>query len=440
MEVQITGYVEGRSANVAPEKAINLFYEKTAGGDALVNTPGSTEFADIGVAAEVRGGIVFGDEAYFIVGNSLYRVLQDGVSTLIGTINTVRGRVSMAHNGTRPGANQQLMIVDGYDGWIYDKTADTLTQIIDADFEDASSVVFIDGYFIYSRVGSDADQRELYIFGTESLEVWYNAGDADNPFQRYQGGFKQTGTIAPETVARFDNNIAWLTKNERGGLEVSIMGKNYLPQMISSQELSYQMSKYSTVDDAFAYSYQYEGHEFYVLNFPTEGRVWAYDARTQQWHQRGHTINKVFPSRERYNCHVYAYGKHLLGDFSNGKLYELDASVATVNGTRVPRVVTTPNITDEEQRLRISSAQLDMEEGTGDPNVSTDTSIWLSYSKDGGHTYSEEISASIGDAGEYRKRVIWRRLGWGRNWTFRVRTWSPNRVILKGLYLRRYGE
>ena len=122
------------------------------------------------------------------------------------------------------------------------------------------------------------------------------------------------------------------------------------------------------------------------------------------------------------------------------KIYKLDNTVYTMDSARIPRVVVTPNITDEEKRLRIADAQLDMEEGTGDPNVSTDTSIWLSYSKDGGNTYGNEVDGDIGDAGEYTNRVMWRRLGIGRNWTFKVRTWTPNKVVLKGLYLRPYNQ
>jgi hypothetical protein len=132
---------------------------------------------------------------------------------------------------------------------------------------------------------------------------------------------------------------------------------------------------------------------------------------------------------------VFAFRKHLFGDVSNGNIYALDSTVGTIDSTRIPREFVTPNISDEELRIPLAQVQLDMQEGTGDPNVSTDTSMWLSWSKDGGHTYGNEIERSIGDSGEYRHRLMWRKPGIARNWTFKGRTWSPNRVILKGLYL-----
>ena len=272
------------------------------------------------------------------------------------------------------------------------------------------------------------------------MEVWYNSGDADNIFQRFQGGFKTTGCAAKFSPARLDNNLCWLSKNDRGQAQVVQLGESYSPRVISSPELDYQLAQYTTISDAFGYSYQHEGHEFYVLTFPTEKKVWAYDAVTQKWHQRAHTIGGVFPNRERYNCHVFAFGKHLLGDYNSGQVYYLDSSIGTVDSVRVEKVLITPNLTEEEKRIRISELQLDMQEGTGDPNVTTDTSIWLSYSKDGGHTYGNEIERDIGDTGAYASRVVWRRLGIARNWTFKIRTWTPNRVVMKGMYVRPYGS
>jgi hypothetical protein len=468
MKLRLLGGVEGRSTDISPESCINLFYEKGESGESLVNVPGSTEFVDLG-NGEVRGGIEYNELAYFVAGSTLYEVSSAGTATSRGTLTTSSGRVSMAHNGVRTGGNQQIFIADGTQRYIYDNTTSTLTGYTDYA---AVTVVYIDGYFLFNIADSDkfyltsqydgvtvnaldfetaegdpdeiqslvADQRQLHVLGVRTMSNWYNSGDTDNTFQRYQGGFKQTGCAAKFSPARLDNNICWLSRNDRGHAQVVKLGESYLPTVISTPELDYQMAQYTTISDAFGYSYQFEGHEFYVLTFPSEKRVWAYDASNQRWHQRGHTISGVFPNRERYNCHVFAFGQHLFGDYNNGKIYKMDSSVNTFNTERVPRELVTPNITEEEQRFRISSVQLDMQEGTGDPNDATDTSIWLSYSKDGGHTYGNEIDGGIGDAGKYSKRVIWRRLGWGRNWTFKIRTWTPNKVVLKGLYVRPYGK
>jgi len=466
----VGGSNEGRSTNVSSETCINWFYEKNAGGEALVPTPGATEFSS--GTGEVRGGIAYNDLAYFVVGDTFYEVDSDGNATSRGTLNTDAGRVSMAHNGTRTAANQQIMIVDGFDGYIYDNNTQTTSVITDTDFTETQSVIFLDGYFIFAQKGTDrfwltslydgttvdatdfataeafpdvllsliGDRRELFLFGEETTEVWYNTGSSDNTFARFQGGMTEMGCAAAFTPTRFDNSIAWLARNNRGEGLVCVLADNYRPEIISSPEVTYQISTYSRIDDAFAYAYQDEGHEFYVLTFPTAKVVWAYDAATKLWHQRAHTIDGEFPNRERYNCHVYAMKKHLLGDISNGKIYEMSPTEGEFMGERVPRERTTVAITDEENRTRISEFQLDMEEGIGDPNGVNDADMWLSYSKDGGHTYTDEVVRSAGQTGQYATRLMWRRLGKARNWIFKLRTWSPRRPIVKGAFARFYGE
>ena len=464
----IGGANEGRSPNVSPEVCINWFPEKGVGGECLVSTHGATLLTTL-TGGEVRGGIEYNGNAFFVCGNTLYEVNSGGTATSRGTLSTSSGRVSMAHNGVRTGANQQIFIADGTYRYVYNNTTTTLTRYGDYS---ADTATFIDGYFVFNQTNTDrfyitslfdgatidandwstaegdpdklkavfSDRRDLFLFGERTLEVWYNSGDPDNTFQRYQGGQTQTGLAAAHAVSRFDNSVCWLTQTERGSRVVARMGEGYNPQIISNTEVNYRLSTYTTYSDAFSYSYQHEGHEFYCLTFPSHGVTEVYDALTQQWHQRGHTINGTFPNRERYNCHVFAFGKHLFGDYANGKIYQLDASVGTIDGTRIPRERTTGIFTQEEKRIRISALQLDMEEGIGDPNESTDTSMWLSYSKDGGHHYTDEVERSMGDTGEYAHRVIWRRLGMARNWIFRFRTWSPKPMKLKALYARLYGE
>ena len=547
----IGGAYEGRSSNVAPETCINLFLENGESSQSLVGTAGSAALATT-IQAEVRGGIAYNSLAYFVVGNTFYEVNSAGTATSRGTLNTSTGRVSMAHNGLSPSLNQQIMVVDGADGWIFDNTATTFTQITDGDFVASDHVVFIDGYFVFNQAidssgnrsdrfwitsqydgtaidGLDfataegspdsiislvADNRELYLFGTETLEIWYNSGDLDNTFQRFQGGFKQHGCVAGFSPSRFDNTVIWLSQNDRGKGQVVMLGKGYQPMVVSSPELNYQISTYSNIDQAFGYSYQHEGHEFYVLTFPGNDATWVFDAATKKWHRRSHQISGK-ASRERYNVHVYAFGEHLFGDYLDGTIYKLDGSIGTFAGARVLRERTTISISDEENRRRLSSLQLDMEEGMGAADTTISSTLggaeaigqtaltitsttgmfvgqrfevddddggthtttislvtdgtnltvsdaltvasasgnavraytanndneWsLDYSKDGGHTYGNAVSRSAGEGGDWKRRVLWRRLGTARNWIFRIQSWTPTRPVLKGLIAKMYGE
>ena len=105
------GSYEGRSSNVASQRMINYFYEKNKDGESIVSAPGCTTLVTPKVA-EVRGAIEYNDKAYFVVGNTFYEVNSAGTATSRGTINTSSGLVSMAHNGFRVGAIDDLASAD----------------------------------------------------------------------------------------------------------------------------------------------------------------------------------------------------------------------------------------------------------------------------------------------------------------------------------------
>lgn len=60
--------------------------------------------------------------------------------------------------------------------------------------------------------------------------------------------------------------------------------------------------------------------------------------------------------------------------------------------------------------------------------------LQLNYSDDNGHTWSDTRLMPLGKKGEYRKRVIARRLGSGVDRVFRIRCSEPIKiVIIEGL-------
>ncbi len=63
--------------------------------------------------------------------------------------------------------------------------------------------------------------------------------------------------------------------------------------------------------------------------------------------------------------------------------------------------------------------QLDMEVGLGlATGQGSDPQVMMRWSDDGGKTWSNEYMRSAGKQGEYKKRIIWRRLGRGRDRIF----------------------
>jgi hypothetical protein len=196
-----------------------------------------------------------------------------------------------------------------------------------------------------------------------------------------------------------------------------------------------------------AYTYQQDGHSFYVLIFPTANTTWVYDVATQAWHERAGFANGEF-TRHRSNCQMSFNNNVIVGDYENGNIYAFDLEDYSDNGSiqkwlRSWRAL--PTGQNNLKRTAQHSLQLDIESGTGlngsmiveviylqtedgdylvtesgdrliaeQQTVITqgsDPEVMLRWSDDGGHTWSSEHWAKIGKIGEYYRRVFWRRLG-----------------------------
>ena len=165
-------------------------------------------------------------------------------------------------------------------------------------------------------------------------------------------------------------------------------------------------------------------------------RTWAYDVSESHWAERGYwnTATGTY-SAHRGRYHAFCFGAHLVGDYSNGSLYQMSSAFADDAGNPLRWLRAAPHVTDEAKSLFYSQFQLDMQVGGGLPGNST-PQIVLRWSNDGGFTWGNEHWASAGALGKYMTRVIWRRLGRSRNRVYEVSGSDPVPVLcLIGAYL-----
>ena len=318
-------------------------------------------------------------------------------------------------------------------------------------------------------VGLVANHREVWVFGTNSTEVWYNAGDADFPLARIQGAYNEVGCVAPNSIAKLDNSIAWLGQDARGR-GIVYRANGYSAQRISTHAVEFDIQSYADMTDAVAYSYQQDGHEFYVLNFPLADTTWVYDAATGAWHERRGLLNGVF-TRHRSNCFVNFLGALIVGDYENGNLYALDLDTFDDNGVAqkwLRRWRALPTGQNDFKRTAQHSLQLICETGVGleghafdEPLLTeegemlyveegvplmlgyeitegADPQVMMRWSDDGGHTWSSEHWRSMGLIGTSQTRVIWRRLGMTnklRDRVYEVSGTAPVKVAIMGAEL-----
>lgn len=486
-----------RSTNAADARMINLFPEVVpeAGKEAafLNRAPGLRLLTTVGLGP-IRGLLSYGQWMYVVSGSELYKVDQSYSATLIGTISNT-GPVSMAFNGT------QLFIAANGPSYVYNAVTNAFVENVS--FPRAQTVTFLDGYFIFSEPSTQkfwvtesydgtvldgasvssaegspdglvaliADHSELWLFGGNSVEVWYDAGlpPPGTPFQRIQGAFNELGCAATYSVAKMDNSLFWLGADARGK-GIVYRANGYTGQRVSTHAVEYAIAQYGTISDAIGYSYQQEGHTFYVLTFPSANATWVYDASTQAWHERGSWADQQY-IRHRSNCQTVFNGEVTVGDFENGKIYAFDLNVYSDAGdvqrwARSWRAL--PTGQNNLKRTAHHSLQLDCEVGFELPPVAEDTFLItedgddiitqsydflvtgvevltpgvplvnLRWSDDGGHTWSNYHAQSMGSVGQTGRRVIWRRLGMTqklRDRVYEVSATDPVKIAIMGAEL-----
>jgi hypothetical protein len=458
-----------QSLNVDCQRSMNLFPEvhplgtgKESEVAALVPTPGLRPLVTL-PTSPIRGQHTASNGQFFVVaGNKLYRISSAWGYTELGSLNTSSGHVSMADNGT------YLVLVDGTDGFSWNIDTSTYAEITDPDFLPADQVTFQDGYFLFNKGGTgafffvdDADldfdaldiaeaegspddlvgivscNQNIYLPGTQSTEVFYNSGDADQPWQRIQGAVMGVGCAAAFTIAKMEGSLFWIGGDETGsGVVYQIQG--YQARRISTPAIESVIRGISVDDlaDARAWVYQQGGHAFYCLNLPGIDRTFCYDVSTGLWHDR--TYRELWDfERHRADCHAVAHGLNVVGDYETGDLYELDPDTKDDDGTVIVRERTSPHFSSGLRLVRHKAFTLDMEVGVGLDGTAqgTDPQVMLQWSDDGGHTWSNERWQSIGKIGKTRTRVIWRRLGVSRDRVYRVRVSDPVKVVFIGAEL-----
>jgi hypothetical protein len=458
-----------RSVNAADSRCVNLFPEIVPEGGKepafLQRAPGLRLLCTVS-SGPIRGLWALGDYMYVVSGNNFYRVDSTYTSIyLIGTV-TGTGPVSIADNGT------QIFIAANGPSYIYNATTNVYAQITDPDFPGAVTVGYLDGYFVFNEPNSQRvwvtslldglsvdpldfasaegspdglvsliiDHREAWLFGTNSVEVWYDAGLVDFPLQRVQGAFNEIGCIAPYSVAKMDNGIFWLGADARGR-GIVYRANGYTGVRVSTHAVEWQIQQYDTLADAVAYTYQQDGHTFYVLNFPSANTTWVYDAATQAWHERAGWSNGAF-TRHRGNCQVAYNNEIVIGDYQNGNVYAFDSDVYADNGAIQKWLRTWRAIPTGQNTLRRTAQhgmQLDLETGVGlNLGQGNDPQLMLRWSDDGGHTWSNEHWVSAGKIGQYYRRAFWRRLGMTmklRDRVYEVSMTDPVKTYIMGAEL-----
>lgn len=447
--------LQAQSPTVSMQRHCNLYAQVQQEAEksrvVFYGTPGTvlrTTFGD----TPVRGWIAVGSLYYAVWRGTLYSVNNAGTKVSLGMLSTTSGRVDMAYDGA------VILIVTGATGYTLTLPS-TFATVTDGDFPDAartcawlgSQFIVDDGVADSIFVSPDgtswdaadfataesnpdglvrvfADNGELLLAGENTLEYWSASGGADFPFSPVGGATQEFGLAARWSLTKFNSGMAGVFRSNTNSQVAVMFIQGYVPKPLSSPEHAATINAYSTVSDATAYSYMLGTHPMLVVNFPTAGKSWLYDALTGMWSPLEYGLTGA---RHRGELHLAYNGTDMIADYENGNVYNLSATTYTDNGTQIAREIIGKHFFDGNERFTIDELYVDMETGVGIASgQGSNPQAMLSISKNNGRSWGSELWVEMGLIGNYLTRAVWRRLGIARDWLFKIRITDPVRVAI----------
>lgn len=466
-----------RSFPVSRQRRLNCYIEQRSsfsnysiqGPDktpiALYGTHGLTLFTNLG-SSPVRGArtVSSTSQSYVLAGNTLYQINTAGVITVVGTVNSATGRVSMTDNGT------QLLLCDGVNGWIVTMATNAMAMITDANFPNGtSSCTFLGGYFIVNKPNTgqfwwsnvydgttwnalqfataeyDPDnllfvwvsQGQLLLFGERTIEIWQLSSDS-RVFARIGGSGVEWGLAAPFSVDRFGDNVIYLAHNRMGLFQVALLqGATSTP--VSTAEVEYDMNQQniSALFSATAYSYLYYGHLMYQINFPNKS--YLYDGTSNAWSEVGSNPLGMYPPGRHYGeVRFELQAVPYVSDYRNGNIYKVDSMNYTDNGDPIIMEADMKHIFEPELGYQtIDEFQIDMETGVGtQTGQGVNPQVMFSVSRDGGRTFGNERLLAIGAQGGYYNKCFALGVGCSRDFVAKIKVSDPVKRAFANAKLR----
>jgi hypothetical protein len=397
---------------------------------------------------QCRGMIRNQGRLYKVTDTTLFEVASDGTHTALGFI-AGSNRCIMSAMGA------QIIIANG-SGAVYTWDGTSLTQNSNENLGTPNGVTVINNQAIYdqgadgqgfdvSDVGKPDDidglnnasaevysdnliipygyRETLYLMGERTIELWWNSGQGNPPFDKIQGAVIQRGLGAKHSVAENPDFVFFLGDDRQ--FHTLTGGSSAVETVISTPAMAKQLQDYAVVDDCIGWTMELEGQWFYCATFPNEDITWVYPIGGE-WFEWGSGDGRI-----RANSYVNLFGKHLVGDFASGNIYELDAETYTDAGETIMRVRDSAPIhgglfRNPGKEFILEELELIMETGVGlTSGQGVNPKIMISFSGDGGKTFGTERIIPVGRLGETDHVVRVKNCGRFKTCVIRLRVSDP---------------
>lgn len=403
----------------------------------LSSTPGITQLGTALVGRD-RASINWKGINYRIQGSKLISVDKNGSVIIIGDVGDDGNPAFMAYGFDR------LAIASNSFLWYYNGTI--LYQVTDPSAVNVYSVIWIDGYFMFTDrtnlvvtelanpdliiptefqtpeidpnpvQGMIVLHDEVYSMGLYTIQNFQNTGGSGFPFTNNKSAFIPRGSIGTKSFCIFDQDyIAFVGagRDEAISIYLGLNGEsqciatNYVESLI--QSLTAEQQQQIEVETIV------ESRDTRLLvHLPTMTLVYSKDASaaagTPIWNILAGGINgdEEYPIRHFTFC----YNMFIGGNPTTGALGFLDRSVSTQFGSPIAWEFNTTFIYDGSG---FTITQLELIAMTGRTPLGDNPTISFSYSNNS-ITYSQEQFIKQGKLGQYNQRLVWWPMAYADNY------------------------
>lgn len=372
----------------------------------------------------LRGAVAVSTTPARIAANQTQLLIQSGGKLYRYTLATNALSAALAYSDTSaiPAITDIGMLGGFFLALIANSNKFQISALLDANTWDLANVAQILDY-PDNAVSMVIDHKDVIFKGVKQTVFYYLNGNADFPFGPIPGAFMETGSAAILAAAKMDNTVYWVERNDRGSMMVMKLS-GYQPQRVSNHAIETEWQSYSTTDDLVTYSFQLGGHTFLHLYFPTADKAWRFDAATQSFHEVGKwdPVAGAFTAH-RSQCHAFVFGKHLVGDWASGQIFEMSSSIYDDFGDPQRRVRRSPYVAREGRYITFNGLEITGDFGQGLPSgQGSDPKLMLRFSDDRAQTWSNEIDLPFGQQGQFATRA--QAFGLGTCWGTIGRVWE----------------
>lgn len=252
------------------------------------------------------------------------------------------------------------------------------------------------------------DGDRLLVFGTQTIEPWYQTRIDTNPFNPITGHRIQRGLAGKFTPVNIDNGVAFVGDDRA----VYMLRGTQLQNITKGAEWVSRALEGANMATVICTSEETEAHSFYKINAP--GFCYVYDFATGTWHERATKDETTYEYAYTVQKAGITYGASRLNTkFSvlSREYYSDDQSAPLTYGTAIEREFTA-HLPVTIGRKPMSSIRLEGTKGIGQAaGQGNNPSVSLEISRDKGLSFNSARTRLLGAQGAYSARTVWFRNG-----------------------------